>query len=116
MTRKDSRVTRKLRKPLQAAIYLVGVAAGKVGASAAVEEQRVTGDQAVVEQKALAAGRVTRSVQQLDFDIANADYVVVLMGGQVAEANPGDPRNPQRLMGVHVHRHGRPLQQLGQAL
>src|ERR1700739_2953667 len=103
---KHDRVTGKRREPPQTAIHLVGVATGKVGASAAVQEQSVTGDQAAVEQKALAAGCVARCVQQLDWDIADADLVVALMGGEVAQADPGDSRNPKGLMGVHVHRHG----------
>ena len=88
---KHRRVTWKLRELLQAAVHLVGVAARKVCAPAAFQEQGVAGDQPAVEQKALAAGRMTRGVQQLDFDIANAELVVVLVGGEVAEANPGNP-------------------------
>ena len=44
------------------------------------------------------------------------DLVAVLVRGQVAERDAGDPRNPFRLMGVDVDRHADPLQQLGQAL
>src|SRR6202453_2647872 len=116
MPRKHCRVARERSELLQAAIHLVGVATRKVGASAALQEQRVTGDKPAVEQKALAAGRMTRSVQQFDFDIADAYLVAVLVGGEVAEADPGNPRNPKRFMGIHVHRHTCSLEQLGQSL
>ena len=69
----------ELGKLLQAAKHLVGIPAGKVGAPAALQEQRVAGDQPTVEQEALAARRVTGGVQQLDVDIADADLVAVLM-------------------------------------
>ena len=45
----------------QAAVHLVGVAARKIGAAAAVEEQRVAGDEPAVDEEALAARRVARA-------------------------------------------------------
>ena len=39
----------------EAVVHLVGVAAGEVGAAAAVEEQRVARDEAAVDEEALAA-------------------------------------------------------------
>ena len=116
MPRKHCRVPWKRSELLQAAIDLVRVTTRKIGPSAAFQEQRVSGDEPAVEQKALAAGRVTRSVQQLDFDSADADLVAMLVGGEVAEADSGDPRNPKRFVGIYVYGHTRPIQQLGQAL
>ncbi len=55
-------------------------------------------------------------MQQLDFDRTDADLVAVLVGGEVTEADSGDPRDPERFMGIYVHGHTRSLQQLGQAL
>ena len=72
------RVTGQLGQLLQAAEHLVDVAAGEVGAAATVQEQGVPGDQAAVEQEALAARGVTRGVQQLDLDVADGDLVAVL--------------------------------------
>ena len=114
--RKDRRVTGQPGQLLQAAEHVVDVAAGEVGASAAVEEQGVAGDQASVEQEALAARSVAGGVQQLDLDVADGDLVAVLMGGQVAHRDAGDARNPQCLMGIDVHGHFGALEQLGQAL
>src|SRR5271166_3290244 len=76
---KHSWITSQMSKLLQAAAHLVGVAAGKIGAAAALHKQRVTGNQPAVEQEAVAARRVTGGVQQLDVDVAGADLVAMLM-------------------------------------
>ena len=73
---------------LQAAVHVVDVAAGEIGAAAALEEQRVTRDQPAVEQEALAAGRVAGRVQQLDLDVADVDLVAVLVCGEIAAGMP----------------------------
>ena len=55
MAGKEDGVVRHDREPLgEAAVHLVGVAAREVGAAAAVEEQRVAGDEATVDEEALA--------------------------------------------------------------
>ena len=56
-------------------VHLLGVAAGKVGAAAAVEEQGVSRHQPAVDEEALASRRVTGSVDQLDPDVADRDDV-----------------------------------------
>ena len=73
-----------LRERLQAAEHVVDVAAGEVGAAAALEEQRVARDEPAVEQEALAARRVARCVQELDLDVADVDLVAVLVRGELA--------------------------------
>ncbi len=45
----------------EALVQRFGIAAGKVGAAAAVEEQRVARDEPTVDEEALRAGRVTRA-------------------------------------------------------
>ncbi len=69
---------------------VVDVAAGEVGAPAALEEQRVAGDEPAVEQEALAARRVAGGVQQFDVDVADADLVAVLVRGELAARDAGD--------------------------
>lgn len=114
MAWKDCRVPVELGEVLQAAEHLVDIAAGKVGPSTTVEEQRVTGDQATVEQKALAARCVSGCVQQLDVDRADTDLVAVGVSGEVACRDPGDARNPLHLMFVHVNGYGNAFEQICQ--
>ncbi len=64
---------------LQAVVHRLGVGAGQVGAAAAVEEQRVPGDQPAVDEQALAARCVPRRVHQLDADSPDGDDVSGLM-------------------------------------
>src|SRR3954467_6501320 len=57
MARKQQRVVGHLGQALiQAEVQIARVASGQVRATATVQEQRVAGDQAVLDQKALAAG------------------------------------------------------------
>lgn len=58
---------------------------------------------------------MARSVQQLDVDGADGDLVAVLVRGQAAHGNAGDPRDPIRFVGVDVHRDFDPLEEFGQA-
>ncbi len=62
---------RNLRQSIvERAVQLLGIAPRQIRAATTVEEQRVAGHQAVVDQEALAPGGVTRSVNQLDVDPA----------------------------------------------
>ena len=81
------------------------VAAGQVGATAALEEEGVAGHEPVVDEEALAAGRVPGRVDQLDRDRRRPCTVsprVVL--DEVGVAGAGDPLHPRRLVALHVDR------------
>src|SRR5581483_6459804 len=84
------RIALKSGQLVKAAVHVVDVAAGEVGAAAALEEQRVAGDQTYVEKEALAAGGVAGRVQQFDFDVADVDLVAVFVRGEVAFRDAGD--------------------------
>ena len=61
----EHRVVGHLGQPLgEAEVHLLGVAAGQVGAAAAVEEERVAGDELAVDEEALAARRVAGRVDR----------------------------------------------------
>src|SRR3954452_8447939 len=98
MPGKNSRVSRQLGQRLQAAEHVVDVAARKVGAAAAFEEQRVACHEPTVEQEALTAGSMAWRVQQLDLDAADAHLVAVFVCGELAQRDAGDTGDTLRFM------------------
>ena len=92
-----------------------GVAAGEVGAAAALQEEGVAGDEPVVDVEALAAGRVSRRVDQLDGDVADGDGVAAVVQHEVGLLGAGHPLHPRRLVALHVDRHGLQGEQLADA-
>src|SRR6185312_8341427 len=89
MARKHGGVARQLRERLETVIDRVDVAARKVGAPAALEEQRVACDKPSIEQEALAARCVAGGVQQFDVDVADAELVAVLVCSELGARNAG---------------------------
>lgn len=55
-------------------------------------------------------------MQQFDVDVTDADRVAVPMRGQLAAGDTGDAGDPLGFVGVDVHGHTDPLQQLGEPL
>ena len=105
MAGEHDRVVGERGEALQAVVHRLGVAAGQVGAPAAVEEQRVAGDEAAVDEEALAAracgpGVCTSSI----VDRADGDDVAGLVGGQLVSAMPVVRDDPRRLGALHVDR------------
>ena len=91
------------------------VAAGQVGAAAAVEEEGVAGDEGAVEHEALAARRVARGVDQLDGDVADHHDVAAGVADEVAAGEAGGLLHELGLLGLHVDRHRGQLEQLADA-
>src|SRR3546814_2383194 len=81
------------------------VCSSYLGATAALEEERVAGDQAVVDQEALAARGVAGRVDELDGDLAHHHGVTRDVGDQVGVAGAGDPLDPGLLGLLDVDRH-----------
>ncbi len=77
---------------------------GEVGASAAFEEQRVAGDEAAVDEEALAARRVPGCVQEPDRHVAGADLVAAVVHDEVGVGRAGHALDPRRLGPLHVER------------
>ncbi len=102
MARKDDRAIGERGKTLEAVVHRLGVASGQIGASATIEEERVPGDKVAVDEEALAAGGVPRSVQQLDVDRSDAYDVAGLVGHQLVRRQPDRPSNPRGLGGLNV--------------
>jgi 2-dehydropantoate 2-reductase len=100
----------------ETAVHLGGVAAGKVGAPAPFQKQRVAGHQHAVNQKTLAAGGVTRCVDEFDADLANGDHVTGPMGHQVGLAHTGGALHPRSLVGLDVDGYRHLLKQAGHTL
>ena len=74
-----------------------GLLAGQIGATAAVEEQRVAADQPSVDLEALAAGRVAGRVHQGDVDRADPHDVARVVHRQVIVADARSSAAPTAL-------------------
>ena len=90
---------------LKALEHVVRIAAGQVGAPAAVQEQGVTGDQTAVHVKALAARCVAWSVHEVDIDRSDGNTVAGRVGAQIGLRQTGRACHPGNLVFVHVNRH-----------
>jgi hypothetical protein len=100
----------------QRLVHLLGIPAGQIGPAAPVEEEGVTGDQAPVDQEALASRGVARGVDQGDGDRAHPDDVLSPVGDELSGPHTRRPEDPRRLIDLHVHRHRHQLEQPGDAL
>ncbi len=89
-----------------------GIAAGKVGAPAALEEQGVARDQPAVDEEALAARGVAGGVDQLDRDVAHHHRVAALVLDELGRGRTGDSLHPRRLVALDVDGHRPQAEQL----
>ena len=92
------------------------IAAGEVGSTAALEEQGIAGDQAIVDQETLRPRCVSRSVDQLDGDLAHHHHISTHVLDEVACGGLGDAGNPGGLIGLDVDGNGSQLEQLAYPL
>ena len=88
------------------------IAAGQIGATASIEEQRVAGAQMIVHEDALTPGRVTRGVDQLDRDVTDLHHVTAAVTHQLGVGEMGDLLDELRLGGLHMHGHRRQLEKI----
>jgi fatty acid desaturase len=116
VAREESGVVRNLGQLLGEALVKRGrVAAREIGSAATLEEEGVARHQAVVDEEALAAGGVTRRVDQLDRNLADQELVPTRVLDQISGLDTGDPSDPLGLLGLDVHRHRPTSQQLTHA-
>ena len=87
----------------EALVHRVRIGAGQVGATAALEEERVAGDELAVDHEALAPGRVAGRVHQRDRDPADVHDVATVVQREVGVGEAGAALHPLRLGALHVH-------------
>ena len=100
----------------QALVHRLGIGAGKIGPSAALEKQGVAGDEAAPDEKTLAPGGVSGCVDAGDFHAADQNHVAGAAGSQVVGADAGRALHPGELVLVHVDRDVMGRQEGGDAL
>ncbi len=102
----------------EAFVERFGVAAGQVGATAAVEEQRVARHELPVDVEALRPRRVARRVDQRDAHRADFHHVAGRVRDEIGVGAAGDALHAERLRFLHVHLRGDVVarEQLGEAL
>ena len=64
MTGKKDRVIAEFAKALKAFIHLLRVSSRKIAAAAGADEKRVSGNQIIIDEKALRSGSVARRVNK----------------------------------------------------
>jgi fatty acid desaturase len=87
------------------------ITTGEVGTTASLEEQRVARDECAVQHEALAAGRVAGGVDQLDRNVADHHDVTARVEHEIGGLEVGDLADELALLGLHVNRHVRALEQ-----
>lgn len=97
-------------------VELLRVAAGEVGPTAAVEEQGVARDELVPYEETLAAGRVARSVDQFDLDLADLHHITGVVAGEHVGPETGRLRDELDLRALQMDRHVDPVEQTGDAI
>ncbi len=113
---KNGRVGNLAQTIVQRPIQLLWVATGEVGSATTVEEERVTGDEAVVDEEALAARRVAWRVDQFDLDLANLHNVARIMADEMIRSHPGHLGDVFDLGCLQMHRNVDTFEQLGDAV
>lgn len=116
MPRIDGGLIGQLGQRLEAFVHLLGVRTRKIGASTTVEEQRVSRNQTAAREKALAARRVTRRVDECDVDGADRQCVTGTVRHEVGCIDLGRTDHPRHLGFVHVDGHVVRLEQMRDAV
>ena len=88
----------------------------QVGSSAAVEEQRVAGDEAAVDKETLAPWSMAGGVHEPDLDIADGHDITGGVGDQMVGAHPRCALHPLDLVGLNMDGARDPLEQGGDPL
>ena len=89
------------------------IAARQVGAAATVEEQGVAGHELAVDEEALAAGGVSRCVDEFDLDVAHPDDVAGVVADQLIGVDPGGAGDPGFFVALDVDRARHAFEQSG---
>ena len=82
------------------------IAAGEIGAAAAVEKERVSGNEPTVNEEALRTGRVAGRMNERDRHRADRHRVAGRVEHEVGVGCAGHALHAVRLFGLHVHLRG----------
>ena len=93
-------------------MQFLGIAAGEIGATAAVEEQRVARAEMIVHEDALATRGVARGVDQFDADLAHLHDIAAAVAHQLGVGEMRDLLDELGLGALHMNRHGCEFEQL----
>lgn len=111
VTGKDHGAVGQRVEQSQTVEHRLGIAPGKIGAPAAVEEQGVTGHQCATNVETLTSRGVTRRVHAFDLDSTDAHHVAPVVQHQMIGAHSGGLLDPWCLVAVHVNRNVDPLEE-----
>lgn len=92
-------------------MQFLGIAAGQVGATAAVEEQGVARTEMIMHEDALTARRVAGCVDEFDADLTDLHHIAAVMADEILIAEMRDLLDEFGLGGLHMHGHGGELEQ-----
>ncbi len=93
-------------------MQFLGIAAGEIGATAAVKEQSVARAEMIVHEDALAARGVPRSVNEFDVDLAHLHHLTAAVAHQLGVGDMRDLLDELGLGALHMNRHGCEFEQL----
>ena len=106
----------ELRQAVDEAVIHGGrVAAGKVRPPATLEEERVAGDEAAVDEEALTARGVSGGVQETDGNLSDLEHIVTFVAHEACPPDTGRPLDPGDLIALDVDRDLDQLEEIGDA-
>ena len=104
MPGEHDRVVRERGQLLQAVVHVLRIAARQVGASAALEEERVAADETALHMEALAAGGVAWRVDEGDLHTTDRHHVAAIVLDEIGLADARGTQHPRGLVLLHVDR------------
>ena len=111
MPRIEHGVAGQSGQTLQTRVHVGGVAAGKIGTTTSVEEQRVPRHETTAHEKTLASRGVPRGVDEFDVDVTQRDPSTGILGDEFALGDTRRAHHPGQFGALDVHPSRGPLEQ-----
>ena len=100
----------------EALVHLLWVRPGQISSPAAVEKQRVAGNQSSINEETLTARRMTRCMDEFDLHGTDRNHVSRLMGDERCVFYPGDLLDILSFISLNMDRHINSVKQCSDAL
>lgn len=116
MTGKDHGAVGQRVEQSETVEHRLGIASGKIGTTAAVEEQGVPGHQCATNVETLTSRSVARRVDTFDLDPTDPHHVSAVVQHQMIGTHSGGLLDPRCLVAIHVNRNVDAFEEAGHTL
>lgn len=111
VAREDHGSVGKRVEHAQTVEHRFGIAPGKIGSAATVEEQGVSGHQCATHVEALASRGVSWGVNALDLDSTDTHHVTAIVQNQMIGTDARGPLDPRCFVPIHMDRNVDPFEE-----